>query len=147
VLIQNREITHPDVTLLVRNAEDELHSRYPDQTPSPLDPNARFVVAYVRGVPVGCGALAPFDTGVAEVKRMYVQPGHRRRGVARRVLRALERRAEASGLDSLIVETGVRQPEALALYEAEGYERTEPFGEYVGNPYSVCLIKKLVPGR
>jgi putative acetyltransferase len=143
VLIQNREITHPDVTLLVRSAEDELHGRYPEQTPSPLSPSAQFVVAYVLGQPVGCGALAPFEPGVGEVKRMYVQPGHRRTGVGRRVLRALERRAVASGLDRLILETGIRNPEAIALYESAGFERTEPYGEYIGNQFSVCLLKKL----
>jgi GNAT superfamily N-acetyltransferase len=144
VLIQYREITHPDVTALVLAAEDELLVRYPDQTSSPLDPHARFVVAYVWGVPVGCGALAPASPGVGEIKRMYVAPAHRRAGVARRILAMLERRATADGLDLLILETGVRQPEAITLYENLGYQRTEPYGEYVDNPYSVCFSKKII---
>jgi ribosomal protein S18 acetylase RimI-like enzyme len=91
VLIQNREITHPDVTMLVRNAEDEHVVRYPEQVPSAVNPLARFVVAYVLGRPVGCGALVLLDDGAAEIERLYVMPAHRRAGVARRIMQALER--------------------------------------------------------
>jgi putative acetyltransferase len=146
VLIQHREITHPDVTALVLAAEDELFTRYPGTTRSPLDPHARFVVAYVLGRPVGCGALVVSSPGVGEIRRMYVLPAHRRAGVARRILAALERRATAQGWDSIILETGVNQPEAIALYESSGYQRTEPYGRYVDNPYSVCFVKKLLRG-
>ncbi|GAA1374940.1 MULTISPECIES: GNAT family N-acetyltransferase [Catellatospora] len=144
MLIQHREITHPDVTALVLAAEDELFTRYPGTTRSPLDPHARFVVAYVLGRPVGCGALVVSSPGVGEIRRMYVMPAHRRAGVARRILAALERRATAQGWDSIILETGVNQPEAIALYESSGYQRTEPYGRYVDNPYSVCFVKKLL---
>ena len=126
MLIQNREITHPDVTLLVRNAEDELVVRYPEQVPSAVNPHARFVVAYVLGRPVGCGALIFGDDGVAEIKRIYVLPAHRRTGVARRILQALERKAIAAQVSELIVASGIRQTEALPFYESLGYERTEP---------------------
>src|SRR5829696_8341566 len=93
VLIQNREITHPDVSLLVHNAEDESSARHPGETTSPLNPHAQYVVAYLRGVPVGCGALLRVGGDVGEVERIFVQPAHRRAGVARRILAALERRA------------------------------------------------------
>jgi GNAT superfamily N-acetyltransferase len=144
VLIQNREVTHPDVTLLVRAAEQELLTRYPDEHVSPVDPLARFVVAYVMGEPVGCGAIVTVAPGVAEVKRMWVRPANRRTGVGRRVLAALERRAQAEEHDTLILETGVRQPEAITLYEEAGFVSIPPFGEYVGNPMSVCFEKKLI---
>ncbi|WP_027341270.1 GNAT family N-acetyltransferase [Hamadaea tsunoensis] len=144
MLIQNREVTHPDVTLLVVAAERELLSRYPDETVTPVDPLARFVVAYVLSEPVGCGALATVAPGVAEVKRMWVRPANRRTGVGRRILAALERKAHNEKHDTLILETGVRQPEALALYEESGYVRIPPYGEYVGNPLSVCFQKKLL---
>jgi len=143
VLIQNREVTHPDVTLLLRAAETELLTRYPDEHISPLDPRARFVVAYVMGEPVGCGAMVTVAPGVAEVTRMWVRPANRRTGVGRRVLAALERRAQAEDHDTLILETGVRQPEAIALYEESGFLGIPPFGEHVGNPISVCYEKKL----
>lgn len=143
MLIQSREITHPDVTALVRAAEGELAERYPHEAPSPVDPLARFVIAYVRGEAAGCGALVTVGTDTGEIKRMWVKPAHRRTGVARRVLAALERRAEALGLNVVILETGERQPEAIGLYESAGYARTAPYGEYVGNPTSVCFEKKL----
>jgi putative acetyltransferase len=145
VLIQYRVITHPDVTTLVRAAEDELALRYPDQSPSPLHPSARFVVAYVLGEPVGCGAFVAVGDDVAEIKRMFVRPSHRRTGVARRILAALERRIGAAGFDTVILETGTLQPEAMALYEGFGYLPTEPYGEYIGNPMSACFEKKLSP--
>jgi GNAT superfamily N-acetyltransferase len=144
VLIQHREITHPDVTALVLAAEDELFTRYPGTTRSPLDPHARFVVAYVLGRPVGCGGIVPSAPGVGEIRRMFVLPAHRRAGVARRILAALERRATAQGWDSIILETGVNQPEAIALFDSSDYQRTEPYGRYIGNPYSVCFTKKLI---
>lgn len=144
VLIQNREVTHPDVTSLVVAAEKELVSRYPDEHISPVDPKARFAIAYVMGEPVGCGAIVTVAPGVAEVKRMWVRAAHRRTGVGRRILAALERRAQAEGHDTLILETGRRQPEAIALYEDMGYTQIPPYGEYVGNPTSVCFEKKLI---
>ncbi|MEV0458879.1 GNAT family N-acetyltransferase [Catellatospora methionotrophica] len=144
MLIQHREITHPDVTALVLAAEDELFTRYPGTTRSPLDPHARFVVAYVLSRPVGCGALVVSSPGVGEIRRLFVSPAHRRAGVARRILAALERRATAQGWDSIILETGVNQPEAITLFDSSGYQRTEPYGRYIDNPYSVCFAKKLL---
>jgi putative acetyltransferase len=143
VLIQSREITHPDVTALIRAAERELAERYPHEAPSPVDPLARFAIAYVRGEPVGCGAVVAVAPGVGEVKRMWVDPAHRRSGIARRILAALERTAERMDISVLILETGLRQPEAISLYEGHGYTRTEPYGEYIGNPTSVCYEKKI----
>lgn len=143
VLIQTRVITHPDVTALIQAAELELAERYPHEAASPVNPLARFVVAYARGEAVGCAALVPAGPGVGEVKRMWVRPTHRRRGLARRLLAALERLARRHDMAVLILETGVRQPEAIGLYESAGYTRTEPYGEYVGNPTSICYEKKL----
>lgn len=143
MLIQNRAITHPDVTTLVWAAEAELLVRYPDEEPYALNPAARFVVAYVMGEPVGCGATVVLGPGVAEIKRMWVRPANRRTGVGRRVLAALERRLLAEGFDTVVLETGVRQPEAISLYESMGYLPIPAFGEYVDNPGSVCMEKKL----
>lgn len=143
MLIQNREITHPDVTLLVRDAEDELIIRYPDEVPSSLDSHTKFVVAYVLGRPVGCAGLVLLGDGTAEVKRMFVQPAHRRTGIARRLLHAMERRATAANISALLLETGAINASAIALYESAGFEKIEPFGEYAGNPASVCFRKKM----
>ena len=144
MLIQSREITHPDVIVLVRAAEGELAERYPHEAPSPVDPLARFVIAYVRGEAVGWPVRRPSSApNTGEIKRMWVEPAHRRTGVARRILAALERRADALGLPLVILETGLGQPEAIGLYELAGYVRTAPYGEYVDNPASVCFEKKL----
>ena len=83
------------------------------------------------------------DGTTVEIKRMYVIPAHRRTGVARRILAALIRRANDQLFGQVILETGTRQRAAIALYETAGFERTEPYGEYIDNPYSVCFVKKL----
>lgn len=143
MLIQNREITHPDVSLLMRRAEEELLELYPDEPPSPVHPRARSVVAYVMGQAVGCGALIPVDETTVEIKRMYVLPEYRGQGVARRILGILIRRAEAQHFENVILETGTKQIAAIALYESSGFERTEPYGEYIDNPYSICFLRRL----
>jgi len=141
--LRHREITHPDVTLLLRCAEEELLVLYPDEPASPVDPQAGFVVAYELEQPVGCGALAAHDDLTVEIKRMYVVAAHRRTGVARRIMAGLIERAADGGFKTVILETGTRQKAAIALYEGLGFERTEPYGEYVDNPYSVCYARKL----
>lgn len=107
-------------------------------------PDGAFVVAWLGGEPVGCGALrrSSYD-GEAEVKRMYTAPAARRQGVAAAVLAHLEQRARALGYRALRLETGTAQPEAIALYEHAGWHRIEPFGRYRDHPASVCLAKDL----
>lgn len=111
-------------------------------------PGAGFVVGWVGGRAVACGAFRPLAPGVCEVKRMYVAPDCRGRGYARAVLAELERRAAAAGYTVARLETGVRQPEAIALYERAGYARAPNYGPYVGNEQSVCFERQLPgPGR
>lgn len=109
-------------------------------------PFGTFLVAWIDGRPVGCGAVKPLDRalGVGEVKRMYTAPEARRRGVSRAVLAGLEERAVALGYRSLQLETGTAQPEALALYAGAGWRRIPPFGRYKDEPDSVCFAKVLV---
>jgi GNAT superfamily N-acetyltransferase len=136
---------------LVRDLLDELHTRYgqPDADPDHLGapdlapPDGAFVVAWLDPAAVGCGGVRRAEPGVGELKRMYVAPAHRGRGVGRAVLAALEDRARTIGYERLILETGVRQPEAVALYRATGYEQIEPYGFYRGSPLSVCMAKTL----
>ena len=73
---------------------------------------------------------------------MFVRPAFRGRGLGEAILEALEREGREAGYDTLLLETGTRQPEALALYRKAGYTEREPFGEYLGNPFSVCMTKK-----
>ena len=129
----------------------ELQRRYDDDGApgAPLDPVAfrpphgTFLVAHVAGRPAGCGGLRTHTPGVGEVKRMYVDPTVRRRGVARLLLAALEDAGRTLGHRRLLLETGTQQPEALALYDSAGWTRIPPYGEWRDSPLSVCYARDL----
>lgn len=121
---------------LVADALADLGARYGgsgDDTPvDPAEfapPAGAFLVAYLDGAPVGCGGWRSHGE-VAELKRMYTAPSARGRGVGRAVLAAVERSARDFGRKRMILECGDRQPEAIAMYEAYGYERIPDFGFY-----------------
>jgi putative acetyltransferase len=103
------------------------------------------VVAYVGEEPVGCGAFKEYAPDSVEIKRMFVQPAHRQRGVARAVLVELETWAAELGYANCVLETGKRQPEAIALYQRSGYALTANYGQYMGIDNSVCMRKMLTP--
>lgn len=103
------------------------------------------VVAYAGDEPVGCGAFKEYAPDSVEIKRMFVQPAHRQRGVAQAVLAELETWAAELGYASCVLETGKRQPEAIALYQRSGYVFTPNYGQYIGIDNSVCLRKTLAP--
>jgi GNAT superfamily N-acetyltransferase len=138
---------------LIEALNTELSAIYPEQgaTHFRLDPaevsdgRGAFVIASAAGIPVGCGAVRRIAQGVGEIKRMYVVPSERGHGVGRAVLMALEAEARSLDLARLVLETGVRQGVALALYERAGFVRVEAYGEYVGSPLSVCMEKNVTP--
>jgi GNAT superfamily N-acetyltransferase len=101
------------------------------------------VVAYEDMQAVGCGAIKEFAPGVMEVKRMYTLPAYRGKGIAAKVLGALEGWAAELGCEKCVLETGKRQPEAIALYEKSGYQMIPNYGQYVGVENSVCFEKKV----
>ncbi len=137
-----------DARLLIKRLSAELGARYGDDGSgafSPDDilvPGGAFVIARLNAEPVGCGALRPLKEGVGEIKRMFVEPRARGRGVARIILRELEAIAESAGYAAVWLETGLLQPEAIALYESAGYKRIGCYGQYVDNPLSVCFEKR-----
>lgn len=92
---------------------------------------------------VGCGAFKPFAEDAVEIKRMYVPPAHRKRGIASLVLRELEQWAGALGHARCVLETGQKQPEAIALYTKSGYRVIPNYGPYIGVTSSVCFEKRL----
>ena len=102
-----------------------------------------FVVAFVDGQPAACGASKRYDARTAEIKRMFVAPEHRRQGLARRVLAELERAAADMGYRRAVLETGVKQEAAIALYQSVGYRAIGNYGPYAGNANSVCMGKGL----
>ena len=109
-----------------------------------LPPTGRFVIVYDdEGEPVASGAIRRRDDETAEIKRMYVRPAARGRGLSRLVLLELEATAMRLGYRALVLETGSRQPRAIALYESAGYTTIPNFGFYKESPLSVCYRKEL----
>lgn len=137
---------HPDAVALIAEVQQEYVVRYGSEDGTPVDPaefappRGLFLVAYVDGKPAACGGWRAHETDV-ELKRMYVAPAFRGRGLARAVLAALERTAVEAGYRRVILETGQRQPEAIALYLSAGYEPVPSFGYYAEAPESVHLGK------
>jgi GNAT superfamily N-acetyltransferase len=143
---------HPVARELVGRVQEEYVVRYggPDGAvvdPAEFEPPAGlFLVAEVDGVPAGCGAWRVHATGVVEVKRVYVEPAFRRRGLAALLMTALERTAAAAGSRAVVLNSGSRQPEALALYALLGYTPVPGYGLYAESPEAVFLGKDLPPG-
>ncbi len=148
VRIEVRTYDHPDAVALIADVQQEYVVRYGEVDQTPVDqaefspPLGLFLVAYVDDEPAACGGWRAHDTDV-ELKRMYVRPAFRGRGLARAVLAELERTAAAAGYARLILETGMRQPEAIALYESAGYTPVARFGYYAESPEAVHLGKSL----
>ena len=101
------------------------------------------VVAYEAELPVGCGALKRFDDSAMEVKRMFVKEDQRGKGIAADMLNELETWAIELGYAACILETGKKQPEAIALYKKAGYQIMPNYGQYQGVANSVCMRKQL----
>ncbi|WP_314002666.1 GNAT family N-acetyltransferase [uncultured Paenibacillus sp.] len=102
-----------------------------------------FIVAYLGGVPVGCGATRPLDRDNTELKRFFVDPVYRNKGVAQLILGELEARAKRAGFIFIKLEAGEKQFEALNFYRKHGYYPIDRFGEYVACESSVCYEKRL----
>lgn len=101
------------------------------------------IVAYTADQPVGCGAIRAFGDDAVEIKRMYVLPECRGKGIATQILAELETWTAELGYLRCVLETGKRQPDAIHLYEKTGYRRIPNFGQYIGVDNSVCLEKRL----
>lgn len=154
-------LTSPVATALVAALNGELAAFYPEPgaTHFRLDPtevaagSGVFLVAHWSGLPVGCGALRrlreagiirELGPGVGELKRMYVAPELRGKGIGRALLTRLEAEARALGLTRLVLETGTRQTEALTLYRRAGFTEIPAYGEYSASTgTSVCFEKVL----
>lgn len=139
---------HHDFVALVRLLDAELaardgreHSLYAQF--NKIDSIKHAVVAYDDGIPAGCGAMKEFDAQSMEIKRMYVLPDERRKGIAAGILLELERWAEELSYRASVLETGKRQPEAIALYTKNGYTSIPNYGQYAGIENSLCFKKNL----
>jgi putative acetyltransferase len=146
--IERTTSAHPGFVALVRHLDAYLahidgdeHAFYAQYNKIAALQNV--VVALDGDTPIGCGAFKPFDESTVEVKRMYVLPEWRGKGVAPQVLSELERWAAELGYRRCLLETGLRMPDAVAFYTKNGYGRTENFGQYAGVENSACFEKKI----
>lgn len=137
---------HPDFIALVKLLDAELaerdgedHSFYAQF--NKIDKIRHVVVAYAAAQAVACGAIKSFSADAMEVKRMYVLPAYRKKGIAAMILTELEAWASELSYSKCILETGKRQPEAIALYLKQGYINIPNYGQYAGVENSVCFQK------
>jgi putative acetyltransferase len=129
-----------DAYLAVCDGEDHAYYAQFNKTVS----LGHVIMVYEGDTAVGCGAIREFSPEVMEVKRMYVRPEARQRGIASKVLAALEQWAAELGYAETVLETSKRLPEAILLYEVKGYERIPNYGQYEGMINSICYRKKLL---
>jgi GNAT superfamily N-acetyltransferase len=138
----------PDSVALRDAMQAEVRERYGGDTEPGAKPSARDVTVFLvardeDGTPLGCGGLRPVDADTAEIKRMYVAPAARGRGLGALLLAALEDEARALGISRLQLETGPRQPEAIAVYIRAGYAPIPCWGAYATERMSRCYGRTL----
>ncbi len=137
-----------DFVELIRHLDAELAERDGSEYAfyaqfNKLDKIKHVVLAYLDEIPVACGAIKEHAAGAMEVKRMFTQPDQRGKGAATQILTELENWARELSFNKCILETGRKQPEAIALYQKNGYISIPNYGQYVGVDNSVCFEKKL----
>lgn len=132
-------VTELDRDLRIRDGEDHAFFAQFNK----IDQIKHVVVAYNDNVAVGCGAIKAYSDDTMEVKRMFVSPEKRGRGIASMVLKELEHWATELGIQKCILETGEKQPEAIALYKKNDYLIIPNFGQYAGVESSICFEKIL----
>jgi GNAT superfamily N-acetyltransferase len=139
---------HPQAVQLMAELDADLADRYGHAEGALTqrdveDARITLFLAWVDAEPAGCGAFRHLGHGEGEIKRMFVRSAYRGYGIARRLLSSIEAEARHQGLVRLRLETGSRQPEALALYESAGYRPSDPFGEYRVTSLSRFFVKDL----
>jgi putative acetyltransferase len=141
--------TNTDFIALVKLLDADLAKRDGDEHAfyhqfNKIDMLKNVVVAYENDVAISCGAVKEIMPGCMEVKRMYTMPAVRGKGIATQVLSALEHWAAELGYKKCLLETGKKQPEAIALYTKNGYKLIPNYGQYIGVENSVCFEKQLM---
>lgn len=126
--------------LSIRDGEDfSFYAQF-----NKLDNIKHVIVAYHDGIAAGCGAIRVYDDDTIEIKRMFVKPEYRRRGIAAIILAGLESWAKELNFSPCILETGRKQPEAIALYKKSGYQIIPNYGQYESVENSICMKKQIV---
>jgi GNAT superfamily N-acetyltransferase len=138
----------PQLQVLVRLLDADLNNRYGivqaqyDRFNSLASVDGA-VIAYINDQAIGCGCFKRSYAETAEIKRMFVRPENRGSGAAKLLLEELEKWAVEAGFSRAILETGIKNPEAIRFYTKCGYSRIENYGQYVGMENSVCMGKSL----
>lgn len=148
ITLQRTDSKNPDFIKLVAQLDADLGIRDGDDHAfyhqfNNIDNLKHTIVLYMDEKPIGCGAIKSFDNNTMEVKRMYVPPSVRGKGYATKILEALELWTQELGDSRCILETGKRQPEAISLYEKNGYQQISNYGQYQGIENSVCFEKNV----
>ena len=139
----------PDAIQLIDELEGVLAPLYPSESrhgysvEKLLKQDVAFFVLRVDGDPAGCGGVQFYEEGYAELKRMYVRPAYRGRGLSKRILNHLAAYSAQHEYTILRLETGIYQAEAIGLYEGMGFYKVPPFGDYHEDPNSLFYEKKL----
>lgn len=122
----------------INGNEDAFYAQF-----NKIDKINHVVLVYQDNIAIACGAIKQFDKTAMEVKRMFTLPKYRGKGAASVLLKELEKWAKEMGYEKCVLETSKRQPDALALYNKNGYDFIPNYGQYVGVENSVCFEKKL----
>ncbi len=130
-------VIYMEAELRIRDAENHVYYAQLNK----IDRINQVIVAYDKGLPVGCGAIREYEEGVMEVKRMFVPLSRRGEGIASGILRKLEQWAAELNIKKCLLETGKNQPEAIALYTKNEYKMVPNFGQYKNEGNSVCFEK------
>lgn len=109
-----------------------------------IDSLSQVVIAYENGKPIGCGAFKEYEHGISEIKRMFVKPNTRSKGVGSKILRELEDWSRELLYDKCILETGIKQTEAIYLYKKNKYCLISNYGQYKDAGNSLCFEKQLI---
>lgn len=149
LVLHDSSLDGPQALVLIGELQQEYVVRYggPDETPvDPREfdpPGGAFLIAELDREPIGCAGLRRHGPDIVELKRMYVRASYRRRGLARALLAGVEARARSLGYRQVLLETGSKQPEAVALYLASGYQPIENVGYYKHSALARSFLKEL----
>ena len=151
IIVKRADILSPTAQTLIEALNAELSRAYPEEgvchfrldATEVADGKGAFLIALRSSKPVGCGAVRRIEANTGELKRMYVIPEERGRGVGQAILKALETEAKGLRLTRLVLETGVRQDRAQKLYQQAGFSQIERYGEYTNSLLSICMAKEL----
>ena len=139
---------NPDFIFLVKQLDAYLKITDGDEHDfynqfNAIDSLKHVVVAFIENKPAGCGAFKEFNTNTVEIKRMFILSEARRKGMASRILNELENWAKELNYSSTVLETGVRQIEAVQFYKKNNYLRITNYGQYKSMKNSLCFEKKI----